>query len=171
MLRGIADVVTRSNTGIRRSQSTAVAQRVACPEGIEPPTHSLEGCCSIQLSYGQLKNPDVRVHKITQAITKIIANKEKRPANQRIAGREIGRSTRIRTLDPLVPNQVRYQAAPHSEAHILTRYQRFWYCCLPNNISRATSLVWGLRNSAMSWQPRCTAGRCPRLSNHFLRWG
>ena len=27
--------------------------RLACPEGIEPPTHSLEGCCSIQLSYGQ----------------------------------------------------------------------------------------------------------------------
>ena len=27
----------------------------------------------------------------------------------------IGRSTRIRTLDPLVPNQVRYQTAPHSE--------------------------------------------------------
>ncbi len=26
---------------------------LACPEGIEPPTHSLEGCCSIQLSYGQ----------------------------------------------------------------------------------------------------------------------
>ena len=26
---------------------------MACPEGIEPPTHSLEGCCSIQLSYGQ----------------------------------------------------------------------------------------------------------------------
>src|SRR5450759_2110948 len=26
-----------------------------------------------------------------------------------------GRSTRIRTLDPLVPNQVRYRAAPHSE--------------------------------------------------------
>jgi hypothetical protein len=27
---------------------------LACPEGIEPPTHSLEGCCSIQLSYGQV---------------------------------------------------------------------------------------------------------------------
>jgi hypothetical protein len=26
-----------------------------------------------------------------------------------------GRSTRIRTLDPLVPNQMRYQAALHSE--------------------------------------------------------
>ncbi len=29
--------------------------------------------------------------------------------------RKIGRSTRIRTLDPLVPNQVRYQAALHSD--------------------------------------------------------
>lgn len=28
-------------------------EKLACPEGIEPPTHSLEGCCSIQLSYGQ----------------------------------------------------------------------------------------------------------------------
>ena len=28
-------------------------EALACPEGIEPPTHSLEGCCSIQLSYGQ----------------------------------------------------------------------------------------------------------------------
>jgi hypothetical protein len=27
----------------------------------------------------------------------------------------LGRSTRIRTLDPLVPNQVRYRTAPHSE--------------------------------------------------------
>ena len=26
---------------------------LVCPEGIEPPTHSLEGCCSIRLSYGQ----------------------------------------------------------------------------------------------------------------------
>lgn len=27
---------------------------VACPEGLEPPTYSLEGSCSIQLSYGQI---------------------------------------------------------------------------------------------------------------------
>ena len=61
---------------------------MACPEGIEPPTHSLEGCCSIQLSYGQWE--------------------------------EIGRSDRIRTYDPLVPNQMRYQTALRSEAGILS---------------------------------------------------
>ena len=27
---------------------------MACPERFELPTHSLEGCCSIQLSYGQI---------------------------------------------------------------------------------------------------------------------
>ncbi len=27
--------------------------KMACPEGLEPPTPSLEGWCSIQLSYGQ----------------------------------------------------------------------------------------------------------------------
>ena len=27
--------------------------KLACPEGLEPPTPSLEGWCSIQLSYGQ----------------------------------------------------------------------------------------------------------------------
>ena len=33
---------------------------LACPEGIEPPTHSLEGCCSIQLSYGQIERKKAR---------------------------------------------------------------------------------------------------------------
>ena len=28
---------------------------LAIPEGLEPPTNSLEGCCSIQLSYGTLR--------------------------------------------------------------------------------------------------------------------
>ena len=57
---------------------------MACPTGIEPVTPSLEGSCSIRLSYGQ--NAEV--------------NKER-----------IGRGERIRTFDPLVPNQMRYQAA------------------------------------------------------------
>src|SRR5258708_3995721 len=63
-------------------------QEVACPEGLEPPTPSLEGWCSIQLSYGQ-------------------RGRRKR---------EDGRGERIRTFDPLVPNQLRYQAALHPEA-------------------------------------------------------
>ena len=36
----------------------------------------------------------------------------------------IGRSTRIRTLDPLVPNQVRYQTAPHSAKQALYQAAR-----------------------------------------------
>ena len=37
-----------------------------------------------------------------------------------------GRSTRIRTLDPLVPNQVRYQTAPHSDKlQIIARTDTF----------------------------------------------
>src|SRR6218665_3566434 len=35
--------------GINRQR---VEQVLAIPEGLEPPTNSLEGCCSIQLSYG-----------------------------------------------------------------------------------------------------------------------
>ena len=38
-----------------RQRARASIEGVACPEGIEPPTHSLEGCCSIQLSYGQIR--------------------------------------------------------------------------------------------------------------------
>ena len=62
---------------------------MACPEGIEPPTHSLEGCCSIQLSYGQ------RSEEIN------------------------GRGERIRTFDPLVPNQMRYQTALRPDSLIV----------------------------------------------------
>ncbi len=36
-----------------KNEEKQLLEGMACPEGIEPPTHSLEGCCSIQLSYGQ----------------------------------------------------------------------------------------------------------------------
>src|SRR5664279_5279479 len=58
------------------------------PAGIEPATHSLEGCCSIRLSY------------------------------EDETGREIGRGDRIRTYDPLLPKQVRYQTALHPDANL-----------------------------------------------------
>ena len=41
------------NMQVMRGSETVWSEALACPEGIEPPTHSLEGCCSIQLSYGQ----------------------------------------------------------------------------------------------------------------------
>lgn len=39
--------------------------------------------------------------------------------------RESGRSTRIRTLDPLLPKQVRYQAALHSDGTVILHRQRY----------------------------------------------
>ncbi len=58
---------------------------MARPAGFEPATLGLEGRCSIQMSYGRLFVPD---------------GEEK-----------IGRGSRIRTCDPLLPKQMRYQAA------------------------------------------------------------
>ena len=67
---------------------------MACPEGLEPPTCCLEGSCSIQLSYGHL----------------------------RVKPEEIGRGGGIRTHDPLLPKQMRYQAAlrPDTRKRILS---------------------------------------------------
>ena len=52
--------------------------------------------------------------------TRICRGNEKRAVLRQPVFKVLGRSTRIRTLDPLVPNQVRYRAAPHSEDSILT---------------------------------------------------
>ncbi len=73
-------------------------------------TTDLEGRCSIQLSYGQK-------HLWRTAWRQV----QKKPNEW--AFLNFGRSTRIRTLDPLVPNQVRYQTAPHSETEIIARRQ------------------------------------------------
>ena len=80
-----------------------------------------------------------------------------------------GRSTRIRTLDPLVPNQVRYRAALHSEERDNTRIpilinskirvlRRYFFCSV------------SLRNPERSR----TAGECLirpdiRRIHHFLQ--
>ena len=58
---------------------------MARPAGLEPATLGLEGRCSIRLSYGRLKS-EVRSPD--------------------------GRGRGIRTPDPLLPKQMRYQTAP-----------------------------------------------------------
>ena len=60
---------------------------LACPTGIEPVTPSLEGWCSIRLSYGHVSD--------------------------RADLRNSGRGGEIRTPDILLPKQARYQAAIH----------------------------------------------------------
>ena len=70
---------------MRLRAKTALTATLASPAGLEPATHSLEGCCSIHLSYGD--------------------GQEK----------SRGRGERIRTSDPLLPKQVRYQTALHPD--------------------------------------------------------
>ena len=43
------------------------ALRLACPEGLEPPTYCLEGNCSIPLSYGQKNGAHKKVRIILLA--------------------------------------------------------------------------------------------------------
>ena len=38
----------------------ALFSALVIPAGFEPTTHSLEGCCSIQLSYGTINKPHLR---------------------------------------------------------------------------------------------------------------
>jgi hypothetical protein len=70
---------------------------MACPTGIEPVTPSLEGWCSIRLSYGQIL--------VTRDdFIAVTGNDQKN-----------GRRGEIRTPDILLPKQARYQATLHAE--------------------------------------------------------
>jgi hypothetical protein len=64
--------------------------QVARLAGLEPATYGLEGRCSIRLSYRRVVHQPDRVPR----------------------KRDVGRGRRIRTADPLLPKQMRYQTAP-----------------------------------------------------------
>ena len=45
---------TASRATIWRASQLRHTHHILCPKGFEPPTHGLEGRCSIQLSYGHM---------------------------------------------------------------------------------------------------------------------
>ena len=82
---------------------------MVCPEGLEPPTCCLEGNCSIQLSYGQM---DMRIRENPK-------NEKPKKKSPQVGFFKGGRSGGIRTRDPLLPKQMRYQAALRSDMPVL----------------------------------------------------
>lgn len=98
------------------------AQSQTCSKGFEPPTHGLEGRCSIQLSYEHIPQSNF----VKQAIPPAQAGDGNRTHVSSLEGWcstielhphifccDCNRGDRIRTCDLLVPNQRSSQAEPH----------------------------------------------------------
>ena len=50
----VPDVPTSANILTQKKEQKSLLLKFVIPAGFEPTTHSLEGCCSIQLSYGTI---------------------------------------------------------------------------------------------------------------------
>ncbi len=79
MLRGVQPSI------LSLSRSCFRSPELARQEGLEPPTHSLEGCCSIHLSYWRFVGAEVTaIPPLRRALPR------NRPAAQRIDPRKVG---------------------------------------------------------------------------------
>ena len=50
----VPQIPTLANILIQKKEQKSLLLKFVIPAGFEPTTHSLEGCCSIQLSYGTI---------------------------------------------------------------------------------------------------------------------
>ena len=57
----VPNIPTSANTLIQKKEQKSLLLEFVIPAGFEPTTHSLEGCCSIQLSYGTIANCGAKV--------------------------------------------------------------------------------------------------------------
>ena len=85
---------------------------MATPAGLEPATHSLEGCCSNPLSYEAI----VLVRLVGLEPTWLTPTDFKSVVyTDSTTVAKIGRTCKTRTCDPLLPKQVLYQTELISE--------------------------------------------------------
>ena len=93
-----------SRATIWRANQLRYTHRKTCPKGFEPPTHGLEGRCSIQLSYGHKESYKGMTKRVMGIEPTYLAWKAGvLPLNYtRIS---YSRGDRIRTCGLLVPNQ------------------------------------------------------------------
>src|SRR3990170_8448151 len=101
----------------RRLGAACSLSGLARPTGIEPVTPSLEGWCSIRLSYGrlfiQLNTLDTRPVQSPGHTSHPYRSRITACSSARAVGD--GRGRGIQTPDTLLPKQVRYQAAQYPE--------------------------------------------------------
>ena len=84
-----------------KSLCLLIPKKEMCSKGFEPPTHGLEGRCSIQLSYEHISNFPIRKRVMGIEPTYPAWKAGVLPLNYT----RIIRGDRIRTCDLLVPNQ------------------------------------------------------------------
>ena len=102
---------------IRNPQSTILNGMVRLT-GFEPMAHSLEGCCSIQLSYRRISFRIADFGLRNNFFERLFPTRNPKSAIRN----RIGRGERIRTSDFLLPKQTRYRAAPRPAVYLLHFY-------------------------------------------------